>query len=156
MLEINVQSLDFDHAAEYEALRSLHRSSGAIVTFTGLVRELYDLELPETQISSLHLEHYPGMTEKSLEAIAEEAELRWQILGCRIIHRVGRLEPGDQIVFVGVAGAHRKEAFEAAEFIMDFLKSRAPFWKKQKDDSGESWVASKSSDEDALLRWQKG
>jgi molybdopterin synthase catalytic subunit len=155
---ISVQTEDFDVEAEYAALRHRAGDAGAIVLFTGLVRELYGTESHDSQGSDktqrLFLEHYPGMTEKQLGSISEQASKQWPLLGVRIIHRVGELYPGDQIVLVAAASRHRRAAFESADFIMDFLKSRAPFWKKQTSLSESRWVESRKSDIDALKRWQ--
>ncbi|EHR40616.1 molybdopterin synthase catalytic subunit MoaE [Alishewanella jeotgali] len=147
-LRIQVQQQDFSVASEYELLRQEARC-GAVVTFSGLVREL-----TETQLLRMTLEHYPGMTEQALIQIATEAQQRWQLGTVTIIHRVGTLLPNEQIVFVGVASAHRAAGFAAAEFIMDYLKNRAPFWKKEHTSNGEYWVAAKVSDHVALQRWE--
>jgi len=156
---ISVQTEDFNVEAEYTALRHQAGDAGAIVLFTGLVRELYGAETEESDDSDrtqrLFLEHYPGMTEKQLEAISQQASKRWPLLGVRILHRVGELYPGDQIVLVATASRHRQAAFESADFIMDFLKSRAPFWKKQTSQSESRWIESRESDIDALKRWQE-
>ena len=139
-----IQTEDFDIKTEYDALRA-QTDEGAIVTFTGLVREHYDLANDNAgKVQSLYLEHYPGMTEKCLQDIAEQAAGRWQIVASRII----------QIVFVGTVSAHRADAFAAAQFIMDYLKSQAPFWKKQTVSGSANWVESKQSDSEALKRWQ--
>ncbi|HCL72551.1 MAG: molybdopterin synthase catalytic subunit MoaE [Gammaproteobacteria bacterium] len=155
---ITVQQADFDLAAEYKRLREDAGDAGAIVTFTGLVREFYmpdaDEALTGGSTQTLYLEHYPGMTEKSLQDIVAQAESRWPLLGTRIIHRIGKLQPGDQIVIVATASSHRHAAFEAAEFIMDYLKSHAPFWKKQSSATSSDWISSRSSDSEALKRWQ--
>ena len=155
---ITVQQADFDLAAEYKRLREDAGDAGAIVTFTGLVREFYvpdaDESLPGGSTQTLYLEHYPGMTEKSLQDIVAQAESRWPLLGTRIIHRIGELHRGDQIVMVATASSHRHAAFEAAEFIMDYLKSHAPFWKKQSSATSSDWITSRSSDSEALKRWQ--
>ncbi|MAV54226.1 MAG: hypothetical protein CBE20_08670 [Gammaproteobacteria bacterium TMED260] len=155
---ITVQQADFDLAAEYKRLREDAGDAGAIVTFTGLVREFYmpdaDEALTGGSTQTLYLEHYPGMTEKSLQDIVAKAESRWPLLGTRIIHRIGKLHPGDQIVMVATASSHRHAAFEAAEFIMDYLKSHAPFWKKQSSATSSDWISSRSSDSEALKRWQ--
>lgn len=148
---IRVQEEDFDHNSEYDDLRQRSTSPGAIVTFTGLVRELSNNQA----IVAMELEHYPGMTEKSLQQIIEEAGRRWEFEAVTVIHRVGRLLAGDQIVFVGVSSPHRREAFAACEFIMDFLKTRAPFWKKEYTPGGAHWVEAKDSDSDAASRWGK-
>lgn len=149
---ILVQTDDFDLAREYAQLRLQAGDAGAIVTFTGLVREFH---AAEEAIDSLTLEHYPGMTEKALENIVAEARRRWELLGVRVIHRVGRLLPGDQIVLVATASAHRQDAFEAASYIMDYLKSRAPFWKKQARGEDSHWVESRQTDSEALQRWER-
>lgn len=149
MPRISVQSGDFQIADEIDALKANNNNIGAIVTFTGTVRDM------NSKLSSMTLEHYPGMTEKELERIAEEALRRWPIHDCTIIHRYGELTPGDNIVLVVTTSAHRQAAFEAAEFIMDFLKSKAPFWKKEDIDGRGEWVSAKESDETALRRWEK-
>jgi molybdopterin synthase catalytic subunit len=121
---------------------------GAIVTFTGIVRNL-----PDDPLQAMEIEHYPGMTEAALTEIAQTAIDRWALGDALVIHRYGRLVPGEMIMMVATASKHRKDAFEAAEYFMDYLKSRAPFWKREITDAGESWVASKAEDEDALTRW---
>lgn len=155
---ITIQTEDFSIADEYANLRERAGDAGAIATFTGLVREIYDsggdTETADT-VQSLYLEHYPGMTEKALGEIQKQAEDQWPLLATRIIHRVGELKSHEQIVFVATASAHRHAAFESAEFIMDYLKSRAPFWKKQTSDGETSWVESRETDQAALERWQK-
>ncbi len=148
-MKISIQQDDFDIAEESRLLRESNSNTGAIVTFSGLVRDLDN----ERKVESLILEHYPGMTESSLEKIIAQAQGRWSILDVTVIHRIGELQAGEQIVFVAVASLHRGEAFSACEFIMDFLKTRAPFWKKCLDENGESWVEAKSTDEDASARW---
>lgn len=146
---IKVQTEDFDLQVEYDKLREQSRV-GAVVTFSGLVR---DCNLGET-VSGLTLEHYPGMTEKCLMEIVEQAKQRWDILACTVIHRVGKLNIQDQIVFVGIASLHRQEAFACCEFIMDYLKTQAPFWKKESNEKGQSyWVDARESDNQALLKW---
>lgn len=153
---ISVQKEDFDIEYEYQHLRINAGDVGAIVTFTGLVREVYDeSEAEGEKITSLFLEHYPGMTEKSLQRIIDIANSKWELLSLRVIHRVGRLKPNDQIVFVGVASAHRHNAFNAACFIMDFLKSEAPFWKRQSTDDNKKWVEARQSDADAIENWRQ-
>ncbi len=155
---ISIQTEDFSMADEYAAIRSKAGDAGAIVTFTGLVRELYqaaDQVDPGDTVQSLFLEHYPGMTEKCLEDIQSQAIQRWPLLATRIIHRVGELKSHDQIVFVATASANRHAAFESAEFIMDYLKSEAPFWKKQKTAKESGWIESRNSDQAAIDRWQK-
>ena len=144
---VQVQSEDFCVDTQYQLL-SRDSRCGAVVTFTGLVRELSSGDLQQ-----MTLEHYPGMTEQALHAIAREAQQRWQLGAVRIIHRIGALTPNEQIVFVGVASAHRAAAFAAAQFVMDYLKTRAPFWKKECSGQGETWVAAKASDQDAAERW---
>lgn len=151
---ISIQTEDFSPAEAYDWLASQPTSTnqhgiGGIVTFTGLVR---DMNLGDT-VGGLFLEHYAGMTEKALQVIIDEAHTRWNITAVRIIHRVGQLYPGDRIVFVGVAGAHRKEAFEACQFVMDYLKTKAPFWKKETTTTGQRWVEERASDIDAAKRW---
>lgn len=148
---IKVQQDDFDLGQEYTALRRRSQSPGAIVTFSGLVRDFSGDE----NITGMELEHYPGMTEKSLDAIAKQARERWQLDQVTVIHRVGKLLPDDQIVFVGVSSAHRGDAFAACEFIMDFLKTQAPFWKKEFTSDGAYWVEAKTSDVQTAERWQR-
>ena len=153
---ISIQTEDFNIALEYLRLRERAGDAGAIVTFTGLVREIYDHGNPSAEkIQALTLEHYPGMTEKALQSIVDEANEKWVLLSTRVIHRVGSLEPSDQIVFVGTASAHRQNAFDATRFIMDYLKSEAPFWKKQSTEEGEEWIESRQSDAEALETWQE-
>ena len=146
---IRIQTHDFDLAGEYQQLRELSSTVGAVVTFTGLVR---DFEL-DGSIDSLSLQHYPGMTETLLQEIVDQANKRWNLIGSTVIHRVGELRPRDQIVFVGVASQHRADAFEAAQFLMDYLKTKATFWKQVSQDGKQHWVESKDSDTDALARW---
>jgi len=150
-MTVRVQVEDFDAGAEIRRLRMAHGNIGAIVTFIGQVRDLND----GAEVSTMTLEHYPGMTEKSLEAIIEQAKSRWDIHDALIVHRVGELKPADQIVLVVVTGAHRKEAFAASEFVMDYLKTEAPFWKKERTPTGERWVEAKTSDDVARERWNK-
>jgi molybdopterin synthase catalytic subunit len=152
---IDIQTQDFSLDSEYQRIRSAADNPGAIVTFTGLVRELYPQKGGGKETEELYLEHYPGMTEKCLSDIANEAKQRWDITACRIIHRVGALLPGEQIVLVVTASAHRADAFEAAQFIMDYLKTKAPFWKRQTDKKGSHWVEQRGSDDDAAIRWNK-
>lgn len=149
---IRVQTEDFDLGREYQALRQASHSPGAIVTFTGLVRDLSDRQ----NITAMELEHYPGMTEKSLQAILDEASQRWSIDQVSVIHRVGKLGPDEQIVFVGVSSAHRRDAFAACQFVMDYLKTRAPFWKKEFTPEGAHWVEAKDSDSRAADEWRDG
>ena len=148
---IAVQTDDFDQNQLYAALRADCPAIGAIVTFVGLVR---DLNLGDA-VTGLFLEHYPGMTEKSLAAIVDEAAGRWPLHRVQIIHRVGQLMPSDQIVYVGVSAEHRGDAFAACEFIMDYLKTRAPFWKRETSAEGDRWVDARDSDQAAAKRWQK-
>ncbi|WP_120511345.1 molybdopterin synthase catalytic subunit MoaE [Photobacterium salinisoli] len=148
--KILVQAENFSVAEEYEALAEGNQA-GAVVTFVGKVR---DMNLGES-VSSLTLEHYPGMTEKSLLSIVEQAKSRWPVLAATVIHRVGQLESGDQIVFVGVSSAHRGAAFQACEFIMDYLKTEAPFWKKEVREGETNWVDARETDQQARQRWQK-
>ncbi len=145
---IKVQTEDFSMAELAGQLRADDASSGAVVTFTGIVRELV-----EGDLTGLYLEHYPGMTEKALDSIVDQAAQRWQLHQVIIIHRVGTLGLNDNIVFVGVGSAHRVDAFEAAQFMMDYLKKDAPFWKKELTRTGEQWVEQKGTDMDAAARW---
>lgn len=147
---IVVQNGDFSLQQEAAALRE-RGATGAVVTFTGLVRDMHD----DRRVSGLYLEHYPGMTEKSLHEIASEACARWPLQALTIIHRVGELQAGEQIVFVGVGSAHRHSAFAACDFLMDYLKTRAPFWKKSLQEDGGHWVEAKDSDAAAAERWQR-
>jgi molybdopterin synthase catalytic subunit len=150
-ISIKVQSEDFNQHLEYQTLRERDVSQGAIVTFTGLVR---DNNLGKT-VTGLFLEHYPGMTEVSLQQIAAHAVENWQLGGVSIVHRVGLLGINDQIVFVGVSAPHRQAAFTACHFIMDYLKTQAPFWKKEFTDNSSSWVKARQSDTDAAQKWQE-
>lgn len=147
MASISVQADDFDITAEINELKAGRVDIGAIVTFTGTVRDL------DGSLTSMTLEHYPGMTERELQAVADEAEARWPLQACRVIHRFGTLSPGENIVLVITMSAHRHAAFQAADFLMDFLKSRAPFWKKEETGEGATWVDARESDELALKRW---
>lgn len=149
-MTVRVQTADFDAGLEIRALRAADARVGAVAAFIGTVRDVNDA----TAVSSLTLEHYPGMTEKALEAIVAEARGRFDILDALVIHRVGALAPTDQIVLVAVTGAHREAAFDACRFLMDYLKTRAPFWKKEATPQGARWVEARSSDEDAAARWQ--
>lgn len=150
MPTIRVQTEDFDISAESAALRAGNAKIGAIAAFTGLVRDIND----GSGVSMLNLEHYPGMTEKALAKIVDDARARWDVIDCTVIHRVGELKPTDQIVLVIVASGHRGDAFDACEFIMDYLKTDAPFWKKEQNAEGSRWVDSRESDSNAALRWQ--
>jgi molybdopterin synthase catalytic subunit len=149
-LSVAVQSEDFDLGREYAALLADDRGIGAIVAFVGTVR---DLNLAE-DVVALELEHYPGMTEKSLSKILEASVERWSLQGARIVHRVGKMYPGDQIVMVLTASAHRGDAYEANNFIMDYLKTEAPFWKKEWTPEGPRWIEARDSDEQAAARWK--
>ncbi len=149
-MTIRIQTEDFDLGAEVAALRAGKSQIGAVVSFVGTVRDIND----GSAVSALELEHYPGMTEQSLQAIVERAQAGWQLLDVLVIHRVGPLLPQDQIVLVAVAAAHRGEAFAACEFIMDYLKVHAPFWKKEQTPDGARWVDARSSDDSALQKWQ--
>lgn len=149
MAIVKVQEQDFDLGLEIAALRADNGGIGAIASFIGTVRDLND----GAGVSSMTLEHYPGMTEAALQDICAEAAARWDIINSLVIHRVGRLQPQDQIVLVAVSSAHRGEAFAACAFIMDFLKTRAPFWKKENTGQGGRWVDARESDEAAAQRW---
>ena len=148
---IRVQEQDFDVGREIEKLKSGNHEIGAIVTFTGTVRSHDE---PDA-LASMHLEHYPGMTENELKRIEAEAQERWPMQASLIIHRYGTLYPGDNIVLVVTASKHRGAAFESAEFLMDYLKTNAPFWKKEMRESGESWVEERASDQDSEERWKQ-
>ena len=141
-MKISVQSGDFDVGFEIKNI-SKSNSTGAVASFIGLVRDV-----------GMTLEHYPGMTERAIAKIVDEAKGRWQVMDCAVIHRYGALEPNDQIVLVAVASAHRGDAFAACEFIMDYLKTRAPFWKKEQTADGARWVEAKSADDQAAERWK--
>ena len=148
-MTVRVQTEDFDVGAEVARLRAGDLSIGAVAVFIGTVRDIND----DAAISGLTLEHYPGMTESALEESAAEARRRFDINDALIIHRVGALAPGDQIVLVAVTSAHRGMAFDACEFVMDFLKTKAPFWKKERTPKGERWVEARTSDDEAASRW---
>ncbi len=150
-MRISVQTEDFDAGAELTQMRLAHPEVGALVSFVGQVRDLND----GAMVSGMHLEHYPGMTEKALAAIANKAMQRWEFADALVIHRYGDLKPLDQIVLVVVASAHRQTAFAACEFIMDYLKTEAPFWKKESTPEGERWVDAKEVDEAAKNRWNR-
>jgi molybdopterin synthase catalytic subunit len=153
-MSVSVQEADFDAGAEIAALSAGREDVGAVASFVGLVRA--DKSSDAAAVQTMTLEHYPGMTEKALEAIVTEARGRWDIFGARVIHRVGRLLPGDRIVLVAVASAHRGDAFAACEFIMDYLKTRAPFWKKEETADGGRWVDAREGDDHAAARWETG
>jgi molybdopterin synthase catalytic subunit len=150
-MKILVQTVPFDLAAEVAALHRDNPRVGAVASFLGLVRDVNEGD----GVSTLTLEHYPGMTEKSLAQIVDDAMARWDLLDVTVIHRVGELRPTDPIVLVAVASAHRGDAFAACEYIMDFLKTRAPFWKKEVTPEGVRWVEAKESDDMAANRWQR-
>lgn len=150
-MKIQVQTPPFDLAAEVAALYRDHPEVGAVVSFLGLVRDVNEGD----GVHSLTLEHYPGMTEKSLEQIARDAMARWDLLDATVIHRIGTLLPTDPIVLVAVASAHRGDAFAACEFIMDYLKTQAPFWKKEGTPEGERWVEARESDDVAAGKWAR-
>lgn len=147
-MRILVQSEPFDVGAETARFGEGHQNVGALVTFTGIVRNN-----DAGTMTSMQIEHYPGMTEKALTAIATEAQTRWELQDVLVIHRHGDLAPGEMIMMVATAARHRKAAFEAADFLMDYLKSRAPFWKREITSEGAEWVAAKDDDEEALKRW---
>jgi molybdopterin synthase catalytic subunit len=146
---VRVQTGDFDVGAEIAQLRQGNPGIGAIASFIGLVRDVNEGD----RVCEMTLEHYPGMTERALEDIVKQAKERWNILDVLVVHRVGRLRPLDQIVLVAVTGAHRGEAFAACEFVMDYLKTRAPFWKKEQTPEGARWVDARDSDDVAAQRW---
>ena len=150
-MSVTIQEGPFSLQAEYDALKAAGLHIGAVVTFTGSVRDINE----DDRVSNLRLEHYPGMTEKEIDKILVEAGERWSIIASRVIHRVGDLLPGDDIVFVGVASQHRGDAFKAAEFIMDYLKTRATFWKKEQTGEGTRWLSTRQSDVDAAKAWTK-
>jgi len=146
---VTVQTADFDLGAEVAALRAGDSAVGAVASFIGTVRDRNDGQ----GVSAMELEHYPGMTERAIEAMIDEAMGRFDIRAARVIHRVGLLQPCDQIMMVAVASAHRGQAFQACEFLMDYLKTQAPFWKKEQTPEGARWVDARSSDDAALARW---
>ena len=146
---VSIQTQDFDVSQELAALRAGDARVGAVCSFLGTVRERND----GSSVASMELEHYPGMTEKSISAMMDEAKKRFDIFSARVIHRVGLLQPEDQIVWVAVTSAHRGESFKACEFLMDYLKTQAPFWKKEVTPEGARWVDARVSDDQALARW---
>lgn len=150
---IRVQTADFDLSTEVAQLRAGQTQVGAVVAFVGTVREMQAGQGAAEHVSQMELEHYPGMTEKALHAIVDEAKSRWQIMDALVIHRVGPLLPLDQIVLVAVTSAHRGEAFAACEFIMDYLKTAAPFWKKETTAAGAHWVDARETDDTAMSKW---
>ncbi|WP_426343442.1 molybdopterin synthase catalytic subunit MoaE [Pseudoduganella sp. R-32] len=149
MSEVSIQEEDFDLSHEVAQLRAGNAKVGAIVSFVGTVRDLNE----GAAVAEMELEHYPGMTEQSIQAIIDQAKARWPIYGALVIHRVGPLKPMDQIVLVAVTSPHRGEAFSACEFIIDYLKTEAPFWKKEQTPEGARWVDARTSDDDALKKW---
>ncbi|WP_426211411.1 molybdenum cofactor biosynthesis protein MoaE [Massilia sp. TWP1-3-3] len=149
MSTVRVQAQDFDLSAEVAALRSGDAGVGAIVSFVGTVRDMND----GAGVAEMELEHYAGMTEQSIEKIIDQARARWPLLGARVIHRVGPLKPMEQIVLVACSAAHRGEAFAACEFIIDYLKTEAPFWKKEQTSEGARWVDARATDDAALEKW---
>jgi molybdopterin synthase catalytic subunit len=148
---IRVQTENFDPGVEIARLHAGRSDIGAVVSFVGLVRG----ESHGEKLTSMTLEHFPGMTERELTRIADEAKARWQLNGVVVVHRIGELKPGERIVLVVTAAGHRQSAFEAAEFLMDFLKTRAPFWKRELRASGEHWVEARGSDDEAAARWRR-
>ena len=153
MTEISVQSDDFDLGREVASLAALSQETGAVASFVGYVRGDKTGTRVDGGVTAMTLEHYPGMTEAALAAIVESARQRWKLDALRVIHRIGRLQPGEQIVLVAVASRHRGDAFAACEFIMDFLKTQAPFWKKEETPEGARWVDARESDDMSARRW---
>jgi molybdopterin synthase catalytic subunit len=149
-MTVRIQTEDFDAGAEIAALRRGKAGVGAVASFVGVCRDAND----GAAVTRMTLEHYPGMTEKAIGRIIAEAKQRWRVIDALVVHRVGELKPTDQIVLVVVAGAHRGEAFAACEFIMDYLKTRAPFWKKEETPEGARWVEARVSDDEAAQRWE--
>lgn len=151
MNEIVIQKEPIDVMAIQHELRAGNSSIGAMVSFVGLMRDMNEGD----RVSTMFLEHYPGMTERALREILDEAYQRWNLIGIRVVHRVGELHPTDVIVLVAVASAHRGEAFQACEFIIDYLKTRAPFWKKERTPTGDRWVSARHTDSEAENRWRE-
>lgn len=149
--KVAISHADFSVNEEYHQLVSKAGDAGAVVTFVGVVREMAGDE----SVSELFLEHYAGLTEKLIGEILDEAASRWELLAAKVIHRVGKLAPGDQIVFVGIASKHRADAFAACEFVMDYLKTKAAFWKKETDSAGSRWIESRDEDQKRAERWKK-
>ncbi len=147
MSEVRIQREDFDPGGEIAALHTMAGDVGAIATFMGLVRA-------DARMEAMTLDHYPGFAEREISTHVAEARTRWPLLGVRVVHRVGRLTPGERIVFVGVASSHRQAAFAAAEFLMDYLKTRAPFWKLEEREGGATWVEARDSDDESVKRWR--
>ena len=150
-MTITISEQDFDLSTEVAQLRVAQPQVGAVVAFVGTVRDMND----GAQVTEMALEHYPKMTEKSIQAIIDQAHARWSLLGTRVIHRIGALRPQEQIVLVAVTAAHRGEAFAACEFIMDYLKTEAPFWKKEQTPDGARWVDARVTDDAALGKWRR-
>lgn len=148
-MAIRVQAQPFDAGHELNAMHAANVGVGAVVTFVGYVRDFND----GREVAGMFLEHYPGMTEKALSKIVAQAEQRWPLLKVEVLHRIGALQPGEPIVFVGIASAHRQAAFDACSFVMDYLKTQAPFWKKESTELGPRWVEGRQSDQDAAERW---
>ena len=148
---VRIQNEDFDVGGEIARLRAANPKVGAVAAFVGVVRDINEGD----SVSGMSLEHYPGMTERSIGTIIDEAKARWRIMDASVIHRVGELRPTDQIVLVIVSSAHRGDAFAACEFLMDYLKTRAPFWKKERVAEGHRWVQARASDEEAAQRWDR-
>ena len=146
---VSIQTGDFNLAVEVDALRQSDKRIGAVCTFVGTVRDRND----GLNVSSMELEHYPGMTEKAIEGMIDEAVKRFDIYGARVVHRIGLLQPLDQVVMVAVTSAHRRESFKACEFLMDYLKTQAPFWKKEQTPEGARWVDARITDDAALAKW---
>ena len=151
MTRVRVQAEDFDTGLELDAMTAGRTDVGALASFVGLVRAAND----GSPVSAMTLEHYPGMTEKALQDICDQAMSRWDLIDTLVVHRIGALKPGDRIVLVGVTSAHRGEAFAACEFIMDYLKTRAPFWKREETPQGARWVEARDSDDAAAGRWSR-
>ncbi|AMB84444.1 molybdenum cofactor biosynthesis protein MoaE [Pseudomonas agarici] len=149
-MAIRVQTEAFDPGLEVNALHAANLGIGAVVSFVGYVRDFND----GREVAQMFLEHYPGMTERALNKIVVQAQERWPLLGLEVVHRVGSLEPGEPIVFVGVTSAHRQAAFDACNFVMDYLKTQAPFWKKETTADGPRWVEGRASDQTAAGRWK--
>lgn len=149
-MTVRIQAADFDVSAEIAALRRSNPNVGAVASFIGVVRDVNEGDA----VGGMTLEHYPGMTEKAIEEIVAQARSRWKVIDALVIHRIGTLEPTDQIVLVAVTSAHRADAFAACEFIMDYLKTRAPFWKKEQAAGGARWVAARAADDVAAERWR--
>ena len=150
-VRISIQAASFDPGDEIRELRRASLDVGGISVFVGVVRDTNK----EDMVSGLYLEHYPGMTEKQIKAIVDEAKSRWDVRAATVIHRVGQLHPGDEIVFVGVGSHHRGDAFDACEFIIDYLKTRAPFWKKETTETGDRWLVTRDSDIQTADSWNK-